>query len=378
MGYLQFTAYYCSMHVVLIEYAYWQFPVSSGVFKDVDDFLERRKLKLVAWSTLFAHVSGFTLIMCMLELMQLPVFNVSPTMTLIPVLLNALLLMGVFRLSEAIRQQESFTKDEHSHELWDEHAAETENDVAAISLSFGLVTVLRYLLTGVLANLLGLEMPLSEHSNAAKITVGVLAFVFAFLAVLILWAKSYFLKRRNLQEIERQQPAMKTTRGYARRWVEIASSISATCSSWCAMFSAKWILFHILKSYMKEVNPNECLERVLLAMIVTLLTIALVFALDWLKDQEETGEEADKAILMAINALAILVGFTWEKAFDSSVEVISELMSHGSSNPWKAVLARFALALGVSAVMVPAWRRHILKKALESDKEALQAGMPKE
>merc|ERR1712217_539496 len=89
-----------------------------------------------------------------------------------------------------------------------------------------------------------------------------------------------------------------------------------------------------------------------------------IFLLDMITDMDATGELADKAIASIISSIGILVGFSWERSFDESVHVIAELTSH--NGPWSPTLTKLGLAITIAFGIIPAWRRHILKKFLET------------
>eukprot|EP00971_Amphidinium_carterae_P181540 3601728-Amphidinium_carterae.1 len=92
--------------------------------------------------------------------------------------------------------------------------------------------------------------------------------------------------------------------------------------------------------------------------------MAAIFVLDkvdddFMKNQDgqATGEGA-RIITTVVDAISILVGFSWEHSFDGSVEVISKL----TDDP---LLAETVLALIVGFLIVPSWRRFILRRAMQ-------------
>merc|ERR1712222_134949 len=74
--------------------------------------------------------------------------------------------------------------------------------------------------------------------------------------------------------------------------------------------------------------------------------------------EEEKEESCCGRALTIINAIAILVGFSWEHAFDTGVEAIASLTA-------RPVETELFLALFVVILIVPAWRKYILKKVMQ-------------
>jgi len=96
-------------------------------------------------------------------------------------------------------------------------------------------------------------------------------------------------------------------------------------------------------------------KEVVLALFVTSMALALIFALDYLADLEATDEAVDKALRTGVQALAILIGFSWEKAFDDAVVSITAAVTVVPRS-----LMRLVLAVVLAGVVIPAWRFYIL------------------
>merc|ERR1711972_519414 len=63
------------------------------------------------------------------------------------------------------------------------------------------------------------------------------------------------------------------------------------------------------------------------------------------------------ALRTMINALGVLVGFSWEHCFDFGVTSIASRTSNGP-------IAKLAMAIVTMVFIVPAWRTHILFKVM--------------
>merc|ERR1711948_92986 len=98
----------------------------------------------------------------------------------------------------------------------------------------------------------------------------------------------------------------------------------------------------------------------------------VVFGLDKIDDTlREKGSAlvATIALGIIINALAILIGFSWEACFHIGVAAVS-------SNVPRERIWKFILGTVVFIFLVPAWRRHILPK--EMALETMQRNRRKE
>lgn len=122
--------------------------------------------------------------------------------------------------------------------------------------------------------------------------------------------------------------------------------------SWCVYFSLKFLLHAHIS------NVVEMLHSVYLALLVTVISLSGIWVLEWVADQDWSGETTDKSLMNIIFALATSVGFSWEKCFDIAVTSIAS----GSRD--KAAM-KVVLAVILAALVVPAWRWFILPNVLE-------------
>merc|ERR1719215_666823 len=91
--------------------------------------------------------------------------------------------------------------------------------------------------------------------------------------------------------------------------------------------------------------------------------MVIIFALDvvgdFFKERSPPGQDNGSEIIQQIvSAKSILVGFSWEYAFDGGVEAIASMAMSNKR------IAESVLAGLVFLVVVPAWRKHILTKAM--------------
>merc|ERR1719335_1446815 len=80
-------------------------------------------------------------------------------------------MIGMFRLADSMRNdyfsapvRENDAVAKAAHEEWDEVGDESENDLAGLALSFLIVQVVRFSISGVLPSATGTEHPAEKHS----------------------------------------------------------------------------------------------------------------------------------------------------------------------------------------------------------------------
>merc|ERR1712060_613786 len=66
-------------------------------------------------------------------------------------------------------------------------------------------------------------------------------------------------------------------------------------------------------------------------------------------------------IQMLVNALGILVGFSWEHCFDGSVGAMATYFDTERDRS----LCKFFLGLMIAMVMTPMWRQHFLEREIQ-------------
>merc|ERR1719188_531666 len=120
--------------------------------------------------------------------------------------------------------------------------------------------------------------------------------------------------------------------------------------SWCIFFSSDWFISHHFVFY-----RGGMLKSVVLALLVTVIALSMIRLLDLIADDASTGEQADKAVRAIVGSMGFLVGFSWERAFDVGVMTIS-----ASFTQVDHAVTKLVLAIVLAALVIPAWRLHIL------------------
>merc|ERR1719476_689273 len=131
--------------------------------------------------------------------------------------------------------------------------------------------------------------------------------------------------------------------------------------AWSLLFATQWLAFSTEKLEELGIGIHSMAGMVAAALFLSLISFLLIFCLDKIDDafrkQDGSGGAGD-LLHSIINAIAILVGFSWEHAFDGGVEAIASLTT-------RPVEAELGLAIFVVFLMVPAWRKYILKKDMQ-------------
>jgi len=249
--------------------------------------------------------------------------------------------------------------------LMEESAFEAENDISSLSVSFLTVQCIRFALTEQLPNEEGLDkVPEDQLGMAAAWIIGI-GFMFAIVACTLVTVQAKMGHSHG--ELEKEKSAEKEPLAHEeadglneapisplQRLVMIGLNATAMSFAWCILWGTRW-LFELMHPF-----PEKIMCRVVMALLLSAAAGLAVFALDIVDDAHSGAEDSRsgaQAIQMLVNALGILVGFSWEHCFDGSVMAVASQ----TANP---VLAKFLLGLIIAASFVPVWRQHILTKEI--------------
>merc|ERR1719160_72482 len=99
-----------------------------------------------------------------------------------------------------------------------------------------------------------------------------------------------------------------------------------------------------------------------MAVTDSVFVVAWIFIVDFMADNMRTSE---KALRHLMDALGLLMGLTWEAAFDQAAETTEERFA--ADNLRKRIVLKICVAVGLCTVVLPAWRWYILPKVQESE-----------
>lgn len=340
MRYLMVFVWFVFLQVVLAHIAHFN-EIQGG--NPGDDPSQKRKdnaevlLQMKCWGTLLAHITGFAAVHAGGELQHLDCFSGSPSVALLPVFVSFGLLSIFFCISDAIRHR--FVSNERV-DMWNEITEEAENDIAALGLSFLCGQVMRFQFGHNLPNVKGLEPHSVIHDSTYIYSLLGCSAGCAVLSVIILLAS-----------------------GGIRRLL-VCQQVAGFTFAWCMFYASKEAIAQGVWNMADQtgephLDKNSVCMRVILACLLSCFALLIIFVLDFFEDMDATGEAADKAIKNIINAIGILVGFSWEQAFEGGVEIIAETTRQ--RGPWYPIMTNFLLAITLAGGIIPAWRVYILK-----------------
>jgi hypothetical protein len=281
-----------------------------------------------------------------------------------------LIIQRIFdEIREYISKDGDATKDEFE-ELWDEEVEEAEDDVMGLALSFTFVSAIRFLFDGCLPNHEGKEecegpgFPeeyFFHHTTAQQCLL---------IALGLFWAGAIFILKVFEPECL-EEKAIKSHSGpenksyrkgmrLLRRLNEGIYVATRMCFAWAFFFGGQ----EILASF-PALEGQEELVAVLNALILSMLSLIMLWPLDWLRDQPWTKEKTDAALDGVLRSLGLIIGFSWEQCFDASVDSIAE-KSNSSNLPFVNVhTTKMGLTVFCGCLLLPAWYKYILKYCVE-------------
>jgi len=315
--------------------------------------LDVRKRRMKCWGTLFAHMTGFAAINAGGTMQHLPGFNSGPLTTLIPIFVNQAFIVSLFAIfkqardylnAEAIRAG----RPGRRAAMFSEEVMDSENDISCLAGSYMLVSSLRFLLAphiqpNMLAEIAGAT---PWHSVYLQYSLGL---AMSVVAVIVIVIKSFVASGPEAEE------------GILARCLNILAGMQGMAFAWACLFASRTVFLQTPALDEHGVGMKTISGRVLLALVLSLISTVVIFGLDFVGDffkEKFPGKNLGPEIIdKIVSAFSILVGFSWEHAFDGGVEAIA-------STTKTPMITESILAGLVFIVIVPAWRRHILYKSM--------------
>eukprot|EP00440_Ansanella_granifera_P073922 gb/GFBE01080215.1/.p1 GENE.gb/GFBE01080215.1/~~gb/GFBE01080215.1/.p1 ORF type:complete len:557 (+),score=144.77 gb/GFBE01080215.1/:1-1671(+) len=297
-----------------------------------EEAFERMELNLLCFAVLLGHITGFAAINAFGVLQQQ--VHRTPLHALLIVPIAWVFFYCLCRLTRLLRDRVSLSDDgkfDAAEEKWEDMTAETEDDVVGLAVSFVAIQAARFKICGELPNVEGEEREDMVHTKRQMILLLGVGILLTFLNAL----RRHFIKR----SFGRLQSQLR--------------NIVAMCFAWTFYFSSNWWIE-------SDVMPSDhgMLKEVVVAIFVTAFSFTLIFLLDIIQDSEPHATH--KHVTRLVQALGILVGFGWEKAFDAAVADMTEQV-----DVLPPPVTKMILAVVLVAIVVPAWRFFILPTILE-------------
>jgi len=319
-----------------------------------DDSVMTVRHNMKCWAVLMGHVTGFACINAFGTLQQFVVHQTEEElapltprnigMTALGGPIAALVVLQFFYfLADKFRAVIALGDDGQEDEfekIWDEETEETEDDVLGLTLSFTVVQIFRFVITGYLPNeegeLEGVEITYKLWQSAVLAAAGIGWFVIHIIRA------TYCEKCLNLRRNEQFKV------------------VAGMVCSWCFFFAAQWVSHALVTSEGLNDELFATTSAVVLALMLNVFCYLMIFVLDSIADADWSGKEMDKSIRNLIDTVGILIGFAWEKAFDAAV-VTTATSFHQLPN----CVVKFILSIIVCSTVIPAWRWYIIPKLFD-------------
>lgn len=344
------------------------------LIQDAESELDQEQ-RMTCWCTILAHMSAFAAMDAGVEMQMTETLAAHPPLAFVPVILNLVILFVLFRIADHIRAGCSRFGCKHEVLLkWDEVSEEGENDFGGLGISFLLAEAIKYNITGEFTH-----AAMHHHGDHRLVPKGnepvhqgilfVVGLGFAALSVLVVWLREQRRHRtrsliaEEISEISEDHFVLGDFSKYMKRWFFIFQTVFAMCFAWCLLSTVTWTGAQLLEDIGFFFGHHTTGQHACIALVVSFLAFCLIRVLDLIEDMEYTGDVTDKCTRSMIDSLAILIGFSWEHAFEIGVGVIAELTK--GRGVWCPPVAKFVLAVAVALVVIPAWRLYILKMVLK-------------
>jgi len=143
-----------------------------------------------------------------------------------------------------------------------------------------------------------------------------------------------------------------------KRVTEQMKVICGMIFAWCFFFGVQMFIEHLVdaEGLSDAAKGVETIKAVAVAVLITFCCYVMIFVLDKLADADWTDEAIDKSIRELIKALGILIGFAWEKSFDSAVASVAEEAAHSVA----PTVTKLIMSMVICITVIPAWRWYIL------------------
>jgi len=360
LAFIQFLVWYCIFGVSMVFFS----GVKRWPWEDKtkEASHDTKHINAKAGCMLLAHVAGFAAINCFGILMRMDPFSASWPMTFLAVLIACAIVFMMVTAYRALRNKFATGGSEADRHLLEEEAEEGGEDIMALLASFLLVQVFRYALTGILpdghggepADMIGTHMGSDHHELYQVLALLGYGYMAAMLCAGVVFFNamptpfSAYLSGAKVQQV-----------------VRMVTMTMAMVHCWCLYFAGMWVMAASDIAEFLGVYEDSALLKVLLACVLTLYAFVLIFLLEYLASLDATGPKADQAIYTVMGSLGILVGFTWEQAFERSVSTVVQASDHLVEPP----LLKAILALTLVAMVCPAWRMYIILHTMKHSTE---------
>lgn len=309
------------------------------------------ELELEAYSTIMAHITGFAAMYGFADCQESHIVEERGALGIIVlIIVAATIIMGLSALMDKVMLKivaaDGVTDEEE--DKWIETCDEMDDDVFCLATSFLVVAFFRFLILGEVYGYEPGKMMHASQSNANWLLFAGLLFVVAVVGGTMAIIK-------NSARIEQNH--------FVHRITTNVQHLNSMIMAWCFLFWAEWQLY--VWGWEATVIGGCFAVAVVLTFASFMSVYLLDFAVKHAQAAYTTG--ARRATNSIETALGLLVGFSWERAFDVGFEEIEHSLEHRIETHVPATVWVVIMSTVLLAIVAPAWRHFILPKAIKME-----------
>lgn len=308
------------------------------------------EIQLKAAATILAHISGFAAMYGFADAREIELseaLNERGLPAIIALILVSGTLIAVLAygmdmvMNRVVSDDDEVTEEE---ERWIDVCQETDDDVFCLAISF-LATLLIQML------IRGRGRPY-EPGHVGHVTAKDTSILFTVSFGFALVVAGIAVAMNAAQE--------SLTSPLAKRAMVNALHLSSMIMAWCFLFWAEW---QIYQWGWDHTIMGGCL---VVATFMTFFSFFFVFILQEIAGKMRGSNKMTHRAMNSIElALGVLVGFSWERAFDVGFEEIEQELH--ANHEQHCGLWVLLMSLVLVAIVAPAWRLYMLPKALQME-----------
>lgn len=265
--------------------------------------------------------------------------------------------------------EEEAEEAEEAEEEWEDTIEETENDGFALTISFMLCQLFRFLITDSLPDVEGNEArggpaetgPLETTHDVMQIALLVACGVGLFAVVAL------FKELQSLKELKEKIFGEKR----AERIDDIAAGVGSMGFAWTVFYAVIWFLDFANANFCHPPETHGGFNcgsggmagSVLVALAVTLLSYSMIlFCRHKARFMAKSDKYRRAFMVMTLQAQGLLIGFSWEKSFDTAVEDVSSTLPE-EVRSW----AKLGMSMFVCGIVMIIWMWHVMPVIVEGE-----------
>lgn len=307
--------------------------------------LRNRPASLHVLGTLGAHTVGFAAVDAFGEIQQSEPWNENPMFSLANAVVTMIALFVLCFMATQIRKHYAApmeaTEDAEVIERWEEVSCEFENEFCGFVIGLLTCAAIIYSVTGYLPPIQGspFNRTRQEVSELGVWAVGIGTLLTCFI-----------IYTHKLKEDIESKALL--------RAIDVIESTLAMTFGWCFLFTGRWLFW--VSTNDKGVGDGDLMSaRMVQALAFSFFVLALIFPLDNLADNGYIDEKGMRALM---GAFGLLLGLSWEGAFDQAIEALGKELE---GTPQRQFLVMVGMSMALCVVVLPAWAMYVLPAALE-------------